>query len=181
MICLHKGFVLFDLIFYNIISMSLNIEDLVINNEVILPLNINYLNVVSNKEIKTFHDSRLPKTLEHVAIGINSNKEVFLYSKTEQTCLKLQIPNTSSFLINESNSTPENIFIYNINRYNLSNFTIPQILEDIFSKTPYVDKPIGGYIASIDDLASKSFDKIIPFIKESSPIITYQLSQLETI
>ena len=70
---------------------------------------------------------------------------------------------------------------YNINRYNLGKFTIPQILEDIFSKTPYVDKPIGGYIASIDDLASKSFDKIIPFIKESSPIITYQLSQLETI
>ena len=181
MICLYNGKILFDLAFQNILLMSLDISDLVINDEVILPITINYLSAVTTPDIKKFYNSRLPKSIEHVAIGINSNKEIFLYSKIEQECIKIQIPTSASLLINDSNATPENIFICNIKDYKLNNFTIPQIIEDLASKTPYIDKPMDGYIASIEDLSNKCFSNLKPFIKEKSLVIGYQLNQLENI
>ena len=59
MICLYNGKILFDLAFQNILIMSLDINDLVINDEVILPITINYLSVVTNPDIKKFHNSTL--------------------------------------------------------------------------------------------------------------------------
>lgn len=181
MICLHKGNILFDLTLTHPVALTLTLEDLIINDEIILPLTINYLNVVTSKELKSFHDSRMPKTVEVVAVGINANQDVFLYSKVEQNCIKTQVHNKSSLLINESNSTPEFIFNLNLNEYKESDLTISQIIERLCSQTAYIDKPLNGYIASIEDLANKDFSKVIPFVKEPSNVVIHLLKDLESI
>lgn len=181
MICLHKGNILFDLTLTHPVALTLTIEDLIVNDEIILPLTINYLNVVTSKELKSFHDSRMPKTVEVVAVGINFKQEVFLYSKVEQNCIKTQVHNKSSLLINESNSTPEFIFNLNLNQYKELDLTISQIIEKLCSQTAYIDKPFNGYIASIEDLANKDFSKVTPFIKEPSNVVIHLLKDLKSV
>lgn len=149
MIIVHKGIIFFDLLLLNPFPVLIDKNSLIIEEEVILPLNISYLNVIKSKELKTENLQQLSSDLEVVALGISSSEELYLYARNNEKDYKLLIPNNCSFIYNDSSKYAETIFKYNVKNYFHNDFTVSDILYDLSRKTVFIERPSSAYTISI--------------------------------
>lgn len=180
MILLHNKSIFFTTTFSGVIPLDINLEDLIIDDSFILPINSRYYHYLK-QPINQIPEKRLSKDTEHICIKIDKNENIFLITKDELKVYQIELPKICSLIFDDFTLNSENIFFMNINNYKKEKYNISQIIEDIYKKTCYQEKHKISYIASIEDLANHNLSNIKEYKGIKPKLKIFTLKDIEII
>lgn len=181
MIIIHDSLVYFETNFDYPLCYTVNLTDLIHEDKFILPLNGLYYNFFENKEITILNKSnniRLDKDAHILYLLFTKDKEIYLVLKDKEDVVKVKLPNKLSIMIDDNTKAGENIFNYNLKEYKEKNYTIKDILQDIYSKTCFQNKSQFAYLSTIDALFFQDLSLIHPYVPKQIEIKKHTISDL---